>query len=73
MANDDGVPIGFIGISEDATERVMAAEEELRRSRDYLTAVTDSMGEGLITVDHSGAILYMNATAEKRLGWTRAR
>lgn len=70
MADADGVPVGFIGISEDATERVVA-EEELRRSRDYLTAVTDSMGEGLITVDHSGAILYMNATAEKRLGWTR--
>ena len=29
------------------------------------------MGEGLITVDQSGAILDMNATAEDRLGWTR--
>lgn len=42
---------------------------EKRPPPDYLAAVLDSMGEGLITVDHSGAILYINAVAEERLGW----
>ena len=55
----------------DATERVEAAGD-LRKAGDYLRAVTDSMGEGLIAVDHSGGVLYMNATAEERLGWTCA-
>ncbi len=38
-------------------------------SPEYLEAVVESMGEGLITVDQSGAVLYMNAIAEQRLGW----
>ena len=67
--NEDGVPLGLIGISVDATERVRA-EEDLRKARDYLAAVTDSMGEGLVAVDSSGAVVYMNAEAEKVLGWS---
>ncbi len=44
--------------------------EESRQDHDYLTAVTDTMGEGLITVDQSGRVLHMNPTAEEWLGWT---
>ena len=44
--------------------------EESRQDHDYLTAVTDSMGEGLITLDQAGRVLHMNPTAEEWLGWT---
>lgn len=71
ISDDEGVPIGLVGISVDATERI-EAEGDLREARDYLAAVIDSMGEGVIAVDRSGDVLYMNATAEERLGWTSA-
>ncbi len=69
VLDDDNVPVGFVGISVNATERV-EAEEDLRQARDYLAVLTDSMGEGLIAVDQSGGVLFMNAFAEERLGWT---
>ena len=55
-----------------ARDRELGARdrEESRQDHDYLTAVTASMGEGLITVDQSGRVLHMNATAEEWLGWT---
>jgi len=64
-----GPRAGFIGVSVDATERVKAAAE-VREARDYLEAVLQSVGEGVITVDHSGALVFMNEIAEERLGWT---
>lgn len=54
----------------DDTVLLDAHERELRSARDYLRAVTDSMGEGLCTVDDEGSIAYLNAAAEQMLGWT---
>ena len=70
VCDEDGVAVGFVGTSEDSAER-MAAEAVLRTGREYLATVTDSMGEGLLALDDSGGILYMNASAEKLLGWNR--
>ena len=53
----------------DITSRVRT-ETELREARDYLGAVTASMGEALCTLDIDGALMYMNPTAERLLGWT---
>ncbi len=47
------------------------AERELRSARDHLRAVTESMGEGLFTLDVGDRLTYMNAAAERLLGWTR--
>jgi PAS domain S-box-containing protein len=69
ITGDDGRPIGLVGVSLDITRRVRA-EQELIQARDYLRAVTDSMGEGLCTVDTAGRVRYLNAAAERMLGWT---
>jgi PAS domain S-box-containing protein len=65
----DGAPAGFIGVSVDITEEA-TRQSELRHARDYLRAVTDSMGEALCTLDGDGCVSYMNAAAEWLLGWS---
>ncbi|HYP48761.1 MAG TPA: PAS domain S-box protein, partial [Thermoleophilaceae bacterium] len=68
LSNDEGATVGLVGVSVDATERV-AAQEALRETSDYLAAITDGMGEGLIAINDRGDVLYMNPEAEQRLGW----
>jgi PAS domain S-box-containing protein len=68
--NLDGSVAGLVAVSADVTHRVLA-ERELRDVRDHLRAVTDSMGEALITLDGDARVTYVNAVAEELLGWTR--
>ena len=65
----DGGPAQLVGVSIDISHRV-EMERQLRAARDYLRAVTDSMGEGLYTVDTAGRLTYANRAAERLLGWT---
>jgi PAS domain-containing protein len=44
----------------------------LRDEVDYLRAVTDSMGEGLLVDDEGGRLTYVNAAAEALPGWMLA-
>jgi PAS domain S-box-containing protein len=69
ITNEEGQPTGMIGVSVDMSERV-ASERALSAARDYLRAVTDSIGEGLFTVDTEGRVTYMNEAAEQLLGWS---
>lgn len=69
MHDEDGTPMGLIGVAVDISER-LAAERELGSARDSMRAVTDSMGEGLCTIDRDGLISYTNPAAEQLLGWT---
>jgi PAS domain S-box-containing protein len=48
------------------------AAAELRASQDHLRVVTDSMAEGLYTVDAGGVVTYVNSAAEAMLGWSAA-
>ena len=64
----DGRPAGLGGVAVDVSERV-ESERQLRAARDYLRAVTDSIAEGLCTVDEEGRLIYMNRAAEALLGW----
>ena len=68
-SDDEGHPAGIVNVSVDVTERVKA-ERELRGARDYLRAVTDTMAEAMCTLDVDGRVRYMNAAAERTLGWT---
>jgi PAS domain S-box-containing protein len=69
ITDQQGVATGIVGVSVDLTERVRAARE-LRSARDYLRAVTDSMGEGLLVNDEEGCLTYLNESAERMLGWS---
>ena len=65
--DESGAPAGLVGVSLDVTERV-EHEQNLVAARDHMRAITDSMGEGLITLDAGGRSIYLNAVAERMLG-----
>ncbi|MGP0048422.1 MAG: PAS domain S-box protein [Solirubrobacteraceae bacterium] len=48
-----------------------AREAELRSSQRFVSAITDSMGEGMFALDGEGRLTYINRAAEQLLGWTR--
>jgi PAS domain S-box-containing protein len=64
----DGQDTAVVGVVIDITEQ-QESERQLRLARDYLRAVTDSIGEGVFTLDIYGRVTYMNPAAERQLGW----
>ncbi len=68
LLDSEGNPSAIVGVAVDVSARV-AAEAELLSSRDYATAVTECIGEGLFTLDPDGCVTYANPTAEALLGW----
>jgi PAS domain S-box-containing protein len=71
ITDQSGEPLGIMGVSMDITAQV-EADRALRAANDHLTAVTDSVDEGVYTVDVEGRLVYINAAAERLLGWTPA-
>jgi PAS domain S-box-containing protein len=69
MEADGALPAGLIGVSVDLTEQV-ESEQLLVAAKNYMSAVADSMGEGLFTVDPAGRLIYINEAAETLLGWS---
>jgi PAS domain S-box-containing protein len=65
----DGAPAGVIGVSVDMSER-LAIEDDLRSARDFLDAVTQHVGEGLMTIDAEGRIGYTNRRASELFGFS---
>ena len=57
-----------MGVAVDITERA-EAERQVRSARDYLHTITNSMGEGLFTMDTEGRLIYLNRAGERLLGW----
>jgi PAS domain S-box-containing protein len=64
----DGSRCGLLGVFRDVSKEV-GEREQLRAARDYERAVHENMGEGLYTVDADGRLVYMNAAAERMIGW----
>ena len=65
----EGERTGYVGVSIDIAER-HRSELALRSARDYMAAVTDSIGDGLCTLDQSGRVVYLNPRGEELLGWS---
>jgi diguanylate cyclase (GGDEF)-like protein/PAS domain S-box-containing protein len=70
VLDEGGLASAVVGVAVDISARV-AAESELRDSRNYAQAVTEYMGEGLFTLDREGRITYVNRVAEDLLGRRR--
>jgi diguanylate cyclase (GGDEF)-like protein/PAS domain S-box-containing protein len=70
VLDEHGQPSAIVGVAVDISKRV-AAEEELLQSRNYAQAVTECMGEGLLTIDPEGRLTYANRRAESLLGFSR--
>ena len=69
IRDDRGEPAGLVGVCVDISHEV-AARHDLVRAHDHLRAVTDSMAEGLITLDPLGRVTFVNRAARLMLGWT---
>jgi PAS domain S-box-containing protein len=69
LRDEDGQPRALASVSVDIS-RSKEAARELASARDYLRAVTDSMGQALFTLDHDGRAQYLNPIAEALLGWS---
>ena len=63
-----GEVIGVGAVFVDVTEQ-KAVEQEIEHSRRFLAAITDNMAEGMIATDSEGRVTFINAAAERLLGW----
>ena len=70
LSGDVGLPGWTVDVTIDISRQV-GERRELLSTRNYLRAVTDSMGEGLFTLDPEGRLTYINKAAEAMLGWSR--
>jgi len=68
ILDEAGGPSAIVGVAVDISERI-AAETELLQSRNYVQAVTECIGDGLLTLDIDGRLTYANRSAEQTLGW----
>jgi PAS domain S-box-containing protein len=64
--------MGTIGIQIGQYIERRHGDEEVRRSEARKTAVLESALDGIITIDHRGAIIEFNPAAEKMFRWARS-
>jgi PAS domain S-box-containing protein len=56
--------------AQEVLQRSVAFEKALQESEERFRAAMSNMAEGLYTVDSNGLLTYINASAEKMLGWS---
>jgi diguanylate cyclase (GGDEF)-like protein/PAS domain S-box-containing protein len=64
----NGVPTRTIGTDTDIT-RLKATEAALADEKERLRVTLDSIGDGVISTDPDGRIIFMNPIAEAMTGW----
>jgi PAS domain S-box-containing protein len=69
IPDQDGRVSRVANVAMDITKQ-KESERALVSARNYLRAVTDSIGEGVFTIDTDGRGTYMNQVAQDLLGWT---
>ena len=69
LKDADGQIVGVIEVVSDIT-RQKQGEEEVRRLRNYLSNIIDSMPSILVAVDHEGRVTQWNRQAEDATGLT---
>jgi PAS domain S-box-containing protein len=65
----DGRVTAVCGLSEDVTAQ-KRAEEDLKRTREYLQNIMDNSPVMIVTADTQGRVVAFNRTAETTLGYT---
>jgi diguanylate cyclase (GGDEF)-like protein/PAS domain S-box-containing protein len=68
---DDPAVAGLVVNFRDVTERRLAAEEELQRTREQATTVLETAHDSYIQVRMDGRITEWNRQAEETFGWSR--
>jgi PAS domain S-box-containing protein len=69
--NADGQAIRMAGSLTDITERKLA-EQNLALEKERLAVTLRSIGDGVITTDDAGRVVYLNPVAETLTGWSLA-
>lgn len=69
LLDHNGAVRGMVMVFHDITER-MKLWEELQKERERALVTLQSIGDGVVTTDVSGRIVYMNPTAERLTGWS---
>ncbi len=67
--DSQGRPDEYIAIRTDITRR-KAMEQNILEKNHFLKSLTDTMGEGVYAQNENGVCHFLNAEAEKLLGWT---
>ena len=70
LLNSDGKVAGLLITFEDITER-KNAEENLRRQHERLERIMETNPAGILSIDKSGQIIYVNSQAEKVLHYPK--
>lgn len=68
IRDEDGKPIGILGVGRDVTERKMA-EEALAQSQRNFATFFNTIEDLLFILDMEGKILHVNDTVVRRLGY----
>lgn len=71
LTDASGLIIGAVSVVQDITLR-RQAEDQLRRERDLSRTITETLAEGLCTIDVEGRATFVNPAAEQMLGWSAA-
>jgi PAS domain S-box-containing protein len=71
IADDNGEPVRIVGTCQDVTDQ-RAVEQEIEHSRKFMAAITDNMAEGMMATDSEGKVTFVNAAAQRLLGWKAA-
>jgi PAS domain S-box-containing protein len=66
--DEEGRIVGASKIARDITEQIHS-RAELAEERERLRVTLNSIGDGVITTDHEGRVVYLNPVAEQLTGW----
>jgi len=70
LLDDDNKPFRYIAIRNDITQRKQM-QEEIDKSHRFLQSVTDTMGEGVYTLNKEGLCTSVNPEFERITGWMK--
>lgn len=68
LTSSAGSILGAVLAVEDVTSR-KRAEAQLDQQREFNTAITRSLGEGVVAIDLNGDVTFMNEAASRMMGW----
>ena len=67
----DGKLLGMIGICRDINE-LKKVQQEAEEEKERLSVTLQSIGDGVITTDVEGKVVFINRAAEQLTGWNNA-
>ncbi len=67
--DENGKPVGFVGITRDITDRI-TADEEIRKNEAKYRSILESIEEGYYETDLAGNLTFFNDSLGRNMGFT---